>query len=146
MDMNKAFFARKEQHEPQWRLIDAAGKVVGRLACEIADALRGKDKPTFTPHADVGDYIVVINAEKVVFTGDKLSGKEYIWYTQWIGGQKSISAKEMMLKDPTYALTHAVKGMLGSTKLARAQMKKLRVYAGEEHRHIGQLTGRLAKK
>lgn len=144
--MNKTFFLRKEDRNPTWRVIDASGKIVGRLATEIADILRGKGKPSYTPHTDSGDYVIVINAEKVVFTGDKMRDKVYARYTNYIGGYKTAKAKEMMAKDPTFILTKAIKGMLGSTKLAHAQIKKLRVYEGSEHGHTGQLSGRLAHK
>lgn len=146
MDMNKTFLLKVEDQEPRWRLIDASGKVVGRLATEIADALRGKDKPTYTPHSDAGDYVVVINAEKAVLTGDKMEGKIYDWYTNYIGGYKTASAKAMAAKNPTFILEHAVKGMIGKSKLSNAQFKKLRIYAGAEHPHIGQMSGKLAAK
>lgn len=145
MDMNKTSFVKKETHKPNWRLIDATDKVVGRLATEIADALRGKDKTCYTSYMDSGDYIVVINADKLVFTGDKMADKEYVWYTQHIGGYKSLTAKEMAKKHPTYILMHAVKGMLGSTKLARAQLKKLRIYMGAEHDHTAQFAPKKVK-
>lgn len=144
MDMNKTFLLRVEDQEPRWRLIDASGKVVGRLATEIADALRGKDKPTYTAHSDAGDYVVVINAEKAVLTGNKMEGKEYVRYTNYIGGYKTASAKEMAAKHPTFILEHAVKGMLGKSKLSNAQFKKLRIYVGAEHPHVGQMSGKLA--
>lgn len=146
IDFNKTSFLRTEDREPQWRLIDASDKVVGRLATEIADALRGKDKPSYTAHVDSGDYVVVINAEKITFTGDKMRDKEYARYTNFIGGYKTATAKEMMAKDPSFILMHAVKGMLGPTKIARAQLKKLRIYAGAEHGHAGQLSGKFAAK
>jgi large subunit ribosomal protein L13 len=139
MSMNKIFFFRNEDKQPRWRVIDAQDKVVGRLATEIADALRGKDKAEYTPHSDAGDYVVVINAEKVVFTGDKMKDKEYVWYTGWIGGQKRLTARQMMQKDPARIIHHAVKGMLASSKLARAQLKKLKVYSGSSHPHTAQV-------
>lgn len=145
MDMNKTSFVKKETHKPTWRLIDAKDKIVGRLATEIADALRGKDKPSYTSYIDSGDHIVVINADKIVFTGDKMRGKDYVWYTNYIGGYKTLVAKEMLKKHPTYILTHAVKGMLGSTKLAHAQLKKLHVYAGPEHGHKAQFAPKKVK-
>jgi len=139
MDMNRAYFMKKEQRTPQWRVIDATGKVVGRLATEIADALRGKDRAIYTPHTDGGDYIVVINAEKVVFTGNKMEEKEYIWYTGWIGGQKHATAKDFMRKDPTEILRRAVIGMLPKNKLARNMHTKLKIYVGAEHPHTAQV-------
>lgn len=140
MKMNKIFFLRQEDQVPRWLVIDARDKVVGRLATEIADLLRGKGKPSFTPHADAGDYVVVINADKVVFTGDKMRDKEYVWYTGYIGGQKRLTAQQVMAKDPSRVITHAVKGMMGGTKLANAQLKKLRIYTGDQHPHHAQIT------
>ncbi len=140
-NMNKAFFMKKEARKPRWRLIDAEGQVVGRLATDIADILRGKDLPEFTPHTDTGDYVVVINADKVVFTGDKMRDKEYVWYTGYIGGQKRLTAQQVMEKDPARVLMHAVKGMLAHTKMARSQLEKLKIYSGTEHPHKAQIAG-----
>jgi len=139
MDMNKTFFLRKEDVAPTWKLIDAEGQILGRLATDIADALRGKDKAVYTPHTDGGDYIVVINAEKVKLTGDKLEQKEYDRYSGWMGGYKVRTAKEMLEKHPTHLVEHAVKGMLPKNKLSRQVIKKLKVYAGSEHPHKAQL-------
>lgn len=139
MNFNKAFFAGVQEGKPRWRLIDAEGKVVGRLATMVADALRGKDKAEYTPHADCGDYVVIINADKVVFTGSKWENKEYIRYTGWIGGQKTTTAREMKEKAPERILMHAVKGMLPKNKLNRQIFKKLKVYAGAEHPHKAQV-------
>src|SRR6478752_7908431 len=111
MDMNRAFLLKKEDRNPQWHLIDADGKVLGRLATQIADILRGKDRPEFTPHTDSGDYVVVINAEKIHLTGNKWEGKVYDKYTGWIGGYKTETAQELMAKDPTELIMRAVKGM-----------------------------------
>lgn len=140
MDINRAFFKKKEDRNPQWHLIDADGEIVGRLATRIADILRGKDRPEYTPHTDSGDYVVVINADKVVFTGDKWDGKLYETYSGWIGGQKSQTAREKLAKHPTDILTHAVNGMLPKNKLNRQIIKKLKVYAGSEHPHMAQIT------
>ncbi len=139
MNMNKIFFLRTEDRNPRWHVIDAKNKVVGRLATEVADILRGKVKPSYTPHSDAGDYVVVINAEKIVFTGDKMRDKEYVWYTGYIGGQKSLTARQVMAKDPARVFMHAVKGMMGSTKLGKEQLKKLKIYAGAEHPHQAQI-------
>lgn len=139
MDMNRTFFLRKEDRKPTWKLIDAEGKTLGRLATQIADMLRGKDKPHYTPHTDAGDYVVVINAEKVRLTGDKLKQKEYDRYTGWMGGYKVRTAEEMLEKHPTHLVEHAVKGMLPKNKLSREIIKKLKVYAGPEHPHVAQL-------
>jgi len=138
-NMNTTFFLKTEERNPQWRVFDAKGQIVGRLATQIAEALRGKDKPEYTPHNDAGDYVVVINAEKVVFTGDKLTDKEYQWYTGWIGGLKTLTAEQLLKKDPARILEHAVKGMLPKTKLADQLIKKLKVYAGPEHPHQAQV-------
>lgn len=140
MDMNRIFFLRKEDREPRWKLIDAKGKVLGRLATQIADMLRGKDKPFYTPHTDTGDYVVVINAEKVKLTGEKWQKKEYDRYTGWMGGYKITTASEMLEKHPERIIKHAVKGMLPKNKLNRAILKKLKIYTGSEHPHKAQLS------
>ncbi len=139
MDMNKTFFLKSANSQPRWRLIDAKDKVVGRLATEITDALRGKDKAYYTPHCDSGDYVVVINADKVRFTGDKMRDKTYEWYTGWIGGLKTLTAQQVMEKHPERIIYHAVKGMMAHNRICRAQLKKLRVYAGAEHPHSAQI-------
>lgn len=139
MDMNKAFFLRKEDQRPHWRLIDANGQTMGRLATKIADILRGKDTPLFTPHADAGDYVVVVNADKVVLTGNKMNDKQYIRMTGYIGNRKEITAKQMFAKHPTEPLKLAVKRMLPRNKLSRQLLKKLKVYAGAEHPHQAQV-------
>jgi large subunit ribosomal protein L13 len=141
MDMNKSFFLRKEDQKPRWRVIDAKGKIVGRLATEVADALRGKDKAQYTPHSDAGDYVVVINAKHLVFTGNKLDQKIYQRYTGYIGNMKELTAKQKMEKDPTDVLHLAVKGMLPKSKLARQLLTKLKVYADDTHPHAAQLAG-----
>lgn len=138
MDFNKSFRLKKEDHKPEWRIVDAQGKILGRLATQIADALRGKDKPYYTPHTDGGDYVVVINADKIKLTGDKLQSKIYARYTGYIGGYKTTTAKEMLKKHPTRLVEHAVKGMLPKNKLNRQIYKKLKVYAGPEHPHDAQ--------
>jgi large subunit ribosomal protein L13 len=139
MDMNRAFILRKEDRNPQWRVIDAKGQTLGRMATQIADILRGKDKPYFTPHTDCGDYVVVINAQDVVLTGNKWNDENWhTWYTGWIGGYKTMSAKELLKKNPEKFFNLAVKGMLPKNKLSRQLIKKLKVYAGEQHPHMGQ--------
>lgn len=137
--MNKAFYLRKEDRNPQWRLIDAEGAILGRLATQIANALRGKDKPYYTPHDDAGDYVVVINADKIKLTGDKWEGKEYARYTGWIGGYRVTKAKDLLIKHPTQLIELAVRGMLPKNKLNREIIKKLKVYAGPEHPHKAQV-------
>lgn len=139
MNMNRSFVLKKEERKPQWRVIDAKGQVLGRLATKIADILRGKDKPYYTPHTDAGDYVVVINAEKVVLTGKKLEDKEYIRYSGWMSGKKVTTAKEMLQKHPTELIRHAVKGMLPKNKLNREIIKKLKLYVGEKHPHKAQV-------
>ena len=139
VDLNKTFSQKKEDVKPKWRLIDAEGQVLGRMATKIADVLRGKDKPSYTPHTDCGDYVVVINAEKVKLTGKKMEDKIYDRYTGWIGGYKVATAKEVMAKHPTKIVELAVKRMLPKNKLNRQIFKKLKVYAGPEHPHEAQL-------
>lgn len=140
MSINKTFFLRKEDQKPVWRVIDAQDKVLGRLATHIADVLRGKDKPTYTPHADAGDYVVVINAGKIKLTGDKWEKKIYDRYTGWMGGYKTLTAKQLFEKHPEKIIEHAVKGMLPDNKLSRKQFKKLKIYMGKEHPHQAQVT------
>src|SRR5438128_2720481 len=112
VDMNKTFFLRKEDAKPDWRLVDASGQIVGRLATKIANILRGKDKAIYTAHTESGDYVVVINAEKIVFSGNKLEQKTYEKYTGYIGNKKFLTAKQHMEKDPTIIIELAVRGML----------------------------------
>ncbi|MBC7885028.1 MAG: 50S ribosomal protein L13 [Saprospiraceae bacterium] len=130
--------ANSETATHRWYVVDAEGEIVGRLATRIASVLRGKHKPDFTPHADTGDYVIVINANKVRFTGDKINDKEYQTYSGYPGGQKSRTAKEMMVKRPNMVLEIAVKGMLPKTKLGKAQIKKLFLYEGATHPHSAQ--------
>lgn len=139
MNMNKVFYLHKEDRNPQWRLIDAKGAVLGRLATQIANALRGKDKPYYTPHDDAGDYVVVINADKIQLTGNKWEGKEYVRYTGWIGGYRVTKAKDVLAKNPTQLIEHAVRGMLPKNKLNKGIFNKLKVYAGSEHPHVAQI-------
>ncbi len=122
----------------EWFVVDAANEKVGRLSTKIASVLRGKHKPTYTPHFDAGDYIIVLNADKIRFSGAKMDQKVYLTYSGYPGGQKSTKAKELMAKRPTAILENAVRGMLPKTKLGRAQMKKLFLYTGDEHPHGAQ--------
>jgi large subunit ribosomal protein L13 len=138
-NMNRAYYTSELQEKPRWRVIDAEGKVVGRLASEIAIALRGKDRPDFTPHANMNEYIIVVNAEKVVFTGDKMSEKIYNWYTGWIGGLKHVTPEELLKKDPGEIIRKAVVGMLPKNKLSRALERQLKIYAGPHHPHRAQV-------
>ncbi|HUH37131.1 MAG TPA: 50S ribosomal protein L13 [Spongiibacteraceae bacterium] len=134
----KTFSAKPGAVAQDWFLVDASGKTLGRLAAEIAHRLRGKHKPEFTPHVDTGDYIVVINAEKVRVTGNKASDKIYHHHTGFPGGIKSISFEKLIDKAPERVLQTAVKGMLPHNVLGRAMLKKLKVYAGDAHPHAAQ--------
>ena len=122
----------------EWFLVDADGKTLGRLATEIAHRLRGKHKPEYTPHVDTGDYIVVVNAEKIHVTGNKLKQKMYHSHTGYVGNLKSISLEKQLQKAPERVIEHAVKGMMPRNKLGRAMFKKLRVYAGPQHQQQSQ--------
>jgi len=130
--------AKPAEVRHDWYLVDAENKTLGRLATEIARRLRGKHKPIYTPHVDTGDYIVVINAEKIRVTGNKLSDKMYHHHTGYIGNLKSISLEKQLQKAPERVITTAVRGMLPRSPLGRAMMKKLRVFAGTEHSHQAQ--------
>ena len=134
----KTYSARAQDVRRQWHLIDAEGKTLGRLATEVARRLRGKHKPEFTPHVDTGDYIVVINAEKVHVTGNKMSDKMYHHHTGYIGNLKSISLEKQLDKRPEKVIQLAVKGMMPRGPLGRAMLSKLKVYAGSEHPHAAQ--------
>ena len=134
----KTFSAKSSQVKRDWYIVDASDKVLGRLAAEIAHRLRGKHKPEYTPHVDTGDYIVVVNAEKVAVTGNKREDKVYYHHTGHPGGIKSTPFKAMLEKHPTRIIENAVKGMLPKNKLGRAMMSKLKVYAGDQHAHAAQ--------
>ena len=134
----KTVSEKKEGVERKWYIVDAEGEVVGRLASRIAMVLRGKNKPNYTPHVDTGDYVIIVNADKVRFTGLKLSQKEYIRYTGYPGGQRKRTAREQLDKHPERIMEDAVRGMLPKNKLGRQMIKKLFVYAGEEHPHQAQ--------
>jgi large subunit ribosomal protein L13 len=134
----KTYQAKKEDRDNQWYVVNAEGKVLGRLATGLADRLRGKHKPTYTPHVDTGDFLVVINAEKVVLTGKKLKDKKYYHFSGYPGGLKEISAEKLLAKKPTELLKTAVKGMLPKTSLGRQMLRKLKVYVGPAHPHEAQ--------
>ncbi len=134
----KTFSAKAEQVQRDWYVVDAAEKTLGRLASEIAHRLRGKHKAEYTPHVDTGDYIVVINAEKIAVTGAKATDKMYQHHTGYPGGLKSISFEKLIEKAPERVIQSAVKGMLPRNPLGRAMFKKLKVYAGDEHPHTAQ--------
>lgn len=134
----KTYLAPVNEIEKKWYVVDAENKVLGRLASEIASRLRGKHKPTFSPFMDNGDFIIVTNADKIQLTGNKLDDKKYYRHTGYMGGIKEASAKELLAKHPTELITKAVKGMLPKNKMGRAQLKKLKVYAGAKHPHSAQ--------
>lgn len=134
----KTFSAKEDAVRREWFVVDATDKTLGRLASEIATRLRGKHKPEFTPHADVGDYIVVVNAEKVRVTGAKLTDKMYHSYTGYIGNLKSISLEKLLQKAPERVIEKAVKGMLPRNPLGRKMFRKLRVFRGPDHKHAAQ--------
>jgi large subunit ribosomal protein L13 len=134
----KSYMARTQAVERRWRLIDAEGQTLGRLATEIARLLRGKNKPQYTPHIDTGDFVVVVNAEKVVVTGKKAEQKVYYRHTGYPGGLKETSYEVMLERKPTEILRKAVRGMMPRTRLGRQQFKKLKIYAGPEHPHEAQ--------
>ena len=130
--------AKKGEVEQKWLLIDAADQVVGRLAVQIANIIRGKHRPIYTPHVDTGDYVVVINAEKVRFTGNKLDAQTYASYSRYPGGLKVVSAREMLARKPEAVLEAAVRRMVPRNRLGRQQMTKLKIYAGPGHPHQAQ--------
>ena len=135
---NTTYSVKASEIERKWYVIDAEGKVLGRLATEVAKLLKGKHKPTYSTHMDVGDHVIVINTDKIVFTGNKLEDKMYRRHTGYIGNMKEETAKEVMAKDSTKAVMLAVKGMLPKNSLGRKMLTKLRVYAGAEHEQIAQ--------
>jgi large subunit ribosomal protein L13 len=132
------YMAKPNAVERKWYVIDAAGQRVGRLATEIATVLRGKHKPEYTPHVDTGDFVIVINADKVVFTGNKMRDKKYYRHSGYPGGLKVSTATEVMRRHPIRIMEHAVRGMLPHTRLGADQYRKLKVYAGAEHPHQAQ--------
>lgn len=138
MYTEKSFVLKPADADKKWHLIDATDKVVGRLATEIANVLRGKNSPKYTPHTDSGDFVVVINAEKVKFTGNKWNDKVYYRHTGYAGGLKERTAKEQLERKPEAILMNAVKGMLPKNSLGRKQLTKLKVFAGSEHAHSAQ--------
>ncbi|MCC8017122.1 MAG: 50S ribosomal protein L13 [Clostridiales bacterium] len=132
------FMAKNEAIDRKWYVVDATGYTLGRLSAEIAKILRGKHKPIYTPHIDTGDYVIVVNAEKVKVTGKKLNQKIYYHHSEYIGGMKETTLKEMLAKHPERVIEHAVKGMLPKGPLGRQMYKKLFVYAGPDHKHAAQ--------
>ncbi len=132
------FFAKKEEQKPRWYVIDASNQVLGKVAVRAANVLRGKIKPTFTRHVDTGDFVVVVNAEKVVLTGRKETAKMYMTYSQYPGNEKRRSVKQVRATHPEKLIEHAVKGMIPHTRLGRQMITKLKVYAGGVHPHEAQ--------
>ena len=136
--MNKTYVTKQADLERAWLVVDAAGQSLGRVASKVAAILRGKHKPIFTPGLDTGDYVIVVNAEKVTVTGNKMTEKFYYQYSGYPGGMRATSLRDQLAKHPDRVMTHAVWGMLPHNKLGRAMLKKLKVYAGPEHPHAAQ--------
>ncbi|MBA5869581.1 MAG: 50S ribosomal protein L13 [Nitrospira sp. CR2.1] len=136
--MTKTYLEKPANVQRKWYLVDAEGKTLGRLAAKVATLLRGKHKPTFTPHVDTGDHVVIVNAEKVVLTGNKMESKTYSTHSGFPGGLKTLTAEHIHRKDPTKLLTKAIEGMLPKNPLGNHMAKKLRVYAGATHPHYAQ--------
>lgn len=134
----KTFLAKKETFQPKWYLIDAEGQVLGRLAVKAANIIRGRNKASYTPHVDTGDFLVVINADKVVLTGKKEEQNEYMFFSGFVGGESYRSLKLQRERHPEFILEHAVKGMLPKNRLARKMLTKLRVFKGSAHTHEAQ--------
>lgn len=134
----KSYMANPSKIERKWYVVDATGHTLGRLTSEIAAILRGKNKPVFTPHIDTGDYVIVVNADKIKITGKKLEQKIYYRHSDYVGGMKETTLKEMLAKKPEYVIEHAIKGMLPKGPLGRQMMTKLHVYAGSDHKHEAQ--------
>ena len=134
----KTFMASPATIDRKWYVVDATGMTLGRLASEVASVLRGKNKPIFNPHIDTGDYVIIVNAEKIAVTGKKLDQKVYYHHSDYVGGMKSATLREKLNKKPEEVIEHAVKGMLPKGPLGREMFKKLFVYAGPEHKHAAQ--------
>ncbi|KAB2648640.1 MAG: 50S ribosomal protein L13 [Verrucomicrobiota bacterium] len=134
----KTFLAKQETVQPKWHLIDAQGVVLGRLAVKAANIIRGRHKASYTPHVDTGDYVIVINADKVVLTGKKEEQNEYMFFSGFVGGESYRSLKLMREKHPEFIIEHAVKGMLPKNRIANRMLTKLRVFAGAAHTHEAQ--------
>jgi large subunit ribosomal protein L13 len=134
----KTYLAKKETVQPKWYLIDAQGMVLGRLAVKAANIIRGRNKASYTPHVDTGDFVVIINADKVVLTGKKEEQNEYMFFSGFVGGESRRSLQQMRERNPEFIITHAVKGMLPKNRLAAKMLTKLRVFRGEAHTHEAQ--------
>jgi large subunit ribosomal protein L13 len=140
----KTYLPKVNVDQRKWHVIDADGAVLGRLAVQVADVLRGKNKPIYTDHIDAGDFVVVINAEKVILTGKKETDKYFMSYSGWKGGEKYTSVSQVRTKQPERLITHAVRGMVPKNRLGRVLMTKLKVYKGKEHPHSAQQPAQLA--
>jgi len=136
--MQKTYMPKKSDLTPKWYIVDATDKVLGHLAVKIANVLRGKNKPIFAPHVDCGDFVIIVNADKVKLTGSKPEKKVYYWHSGFKGGIKSASAKKLFIEKPRKIMEEAVKSMLPNNKLKKVFMKKLKIYAGEKHPHEAQ--------
>ena len=134
----KTFLAKKETVQPKWHLIDAEGQVLGRLAVKAANIIRGRNKATYTPHVDTGDFVVIINAEKVALTGKKDTTKKYMFFSGFVGGESYRKLSEQRERHPEFIIEHAVKGMLPKNRIAAKMLTKLRVFAGPKHSHEAQ--------
>ena len=134
----KTFMPKASDIERKWYVIDAEGQVMGRLASQVANILRGKNKPIYTPNVDTGDYVIVINADKIVMTGKKLDQKVYYHHSGYVGGLRETTLDKLLAEKPADVLMHAVRGMLPKNRLGRAMLKKLKVYAGPDHEHAAQ--------
>ena len=134
----KTFLANKSTVQPKWYLIDAEGQVLGRLAVKAANLIRGRHKATYTAHVDTGDHVIIINAEKVVVTGKKEEKNSYMFFSGFVGGESFRKLSEQRVRNPEFVIMHAVKGMLPKNPLGRAMFRKLKVYAGAEHKHSAQ--------
>lgn len=135
----KTFMAKAETVQRKWYIVDAEGKTLGRLASKVASILRGKNKPTYTPHVDTGDHVIILNADKIILTGKKLDQKLYRHHSQYPGGLKEVTYRVLMATKPEFAFFEAVRGMLPHNSLGRGMIKKLRIYQGTEHNHEAQL-------
>jgi large subunit ribosomal protein L13 len=140
----KTHLPKVDLDQRKWHVIDANGAVLGRVAAQVADILRGKNKPVYTPHLDAGDFVVVINAEKIVVTGKKETQKKFMSYSGWKGGERYRSVEQVRAKQPEKLITHAVRGMVPKNRLGRVLMTKLKVYKGGEHPHSAQQPAKLA--
>jgi large subunit ribosomal protein L13 len=140
----KTYLPKVNVDQRKWHVIDADGAVLGRLAAQVADVLRGKNKPIYTPHLDAGDFVIVINAEKVRLTGKKEKAKEYMSYSGWKGGEKYTTVEQVRAKQPEKLIEHAVKGMIPKNRLGRVLLTKLKVFKGDKHPHAAQMPAKLA--